>query len=165
MANIRYLTIILFIWLVDVYGFSLDSSNGIYINILTFFLALTSLTKWLMMYSEWIWEMCVKWILVHVIQFGFVTNRRLFFNSLWLSDAIWPHKSGLILAQVMACCLTAPKWNHNLNQCSLIITKTVLHYHKRFEDSVKQERKLHFGSHPDLPGTDELRGHMRSKYM
>ena len=29
-------------------------------------------------------------------------------NSLWPSDAIWRHRSGSTLAQVMACCLTAP---------------------------------------------------------
>ena len=42
-------------------------------------------------------------------------------NSLWPSDAIWRHRSRLTLAQVMACCLTAP--SHYLNQCWLIITK------------------------------------------
>ena len=31
------------------------------------------------------------------------------FNSLWPSDAIWQHKTGSTLAQVMACCLTAVK--------------------------------------------------------
>ena len=36
-------------------------------------------------------------------------------NSLKPSDAIWRHKSGSTLAQVMACCLTAP--SHYLNQC------------------------------------------------
>ena len=35
-------------------------------------------------------------------------------NSLWPSDAIWRHRSGSTLAQVMACCLTAP--SHYLNQ-------------------------------------------------
>ena len=30
------------------------------------------------------------------------------FNSLWLSDAIWWHRSGSTLAKVMACCLMAP---------------------------------------------------------
>ena len=30
-------------------------------------------------------------------------------NSLWPSDAIWWHRSGLTLAQIMACCLMAPK--------------------------------------------------------
>ena len=39
-------------------------------------------------------------------------------NSLWPSDAIWWHKSGSTLAQVVACCLTAP--SHYLNQCWLI---------------------------------------------
>ena len=40
------------------------------------------------------------------------------FNSLRPSDAIWRHRSGSTLAQVMACCLTAP--SHYLNQCWLI---------------------------------------------
>ena len=42
-------------------------------------------------------------------------------NSLWPSDAIWQQRSGSTLAQVMACCLTAP--SHYLNQCWLIISK------------------------------------------
>ena len=46
--------------------------------------------------------------------------------SLWLSDAIWQHKSGSTLAQVMACCLTAP--SHNLNQCWLPISKVQWHH-------------------------------------
>ena len=36
-------------------------------------------------------------------------------NSLWPNDAIWRQRSGSTLAQVMACCLTAP--SHYLNQC------------------------------------------------
>ena len=43
------------------------------------------------------------------------------FNSLRPSDAIWRHRSRTTLAQVMACCLTAP--SHYLNQCWLIATK------------------------------------------
>ena len=39
-------------------------------------------------------------------------------NSLWPSDAIWWHKYGSTLVQVMACWLKAP--SHYLNQCSLI---------------------------------------------
>ena len=45
-------------------------------------------------------------------------------NTLWPSDTIW-HKSGSTLAQVMACCLTAP--SHYLNQCWLIISKVQWH--------------------------------------
>ena len=41
-------------------------------------------------------------------------------NSLGPSDATWRCRSGSILAQVMACCLTAP--SHYLNQCWLIIS-------------------------------------------
>ena len=47
------------------------------------------------------------------------------FNSLWPSDAIWQHKSGSTLVQVMACCLTAP--SHHLNQCWLTISKVPRH--------------------------------------
>ena len=45
-------------------------------------------------------------------------------NSLWPSDAIsciWQYKSGLTLAQVMACCLMAP--SHYLSQCRLLISE------------------------------------------
>ena len=40
-------------------------------------------------------------------------------NSLRPSDAIWRQRSGSMLAQVMACCLTAPC--HYLNPCWLVI--------------------------------------------
>ena len=43
------------------------------------------------------------------------------FNSMGPNDAIWRQGSGSTLAQVMACCLTAP--SHYLNQCWLIIRK------------------------------------------
>ena len=43
------------------------------------------------------------------------------FNSLWPSDVIWRQGSRSTLAQVMACCLTAP--SYYLNQCWLTITK------------------------------------------
>ena len=49
-------------------------------------------------------------------------------NSLWPNDAICRHRSGSILAQVMACCLTAP--SHYLNQCWLIISKVQWHSSK-----------------------------------
>ena len=44
-------------------------------------------------------------------------------NSTWPSDAIWRQRSRSTLAQVMACCLTAP--SHYLNQCWLIIINEV----------------------------------------
>ena len=43
------------------------------------------------------------------------------FYSFSTSNTIWRHKSGSTLAQVMACCLTAP--SHYLNQCWLVIGK------------------------------------------
>ena len=39
-------------------------------------------------------------------------------NSLWPSDNTWQYRFGLILAQLMACCLIAS--SHNLNKCWLI---------------------------------------------
>ena len=52
----------------------------------------------------------------------------LHFNSLGPSGAIWWQRSGSTLAQVMACCLTAP--SHYLNQCWLIISKVEWHSFK-----------------------------------
>ena len=46
-------------------------------------------------------------------------------NSLVPNDVIRWQRSGSTLAQVMACCLTAP--SHYLNQCWLIISKIQLH--------------------------------------
>ena len=40
-------------------------------------------------------------------------------------NSLWRHKTWSTLAQVMACCLTAP--SHYLNQCWLIITKVQSH--------------------------------------
>ena len=45
--------------------------------------------------------------------------------SLWPNDAIWRHKSRSTLAQVKACCLTAP--SHYLNQCWLIFSEVQWH--------------------------------------
>ena len=41
-----------------------------------------------------------------VSSYGF--TRPQYINSLWPSDAIWRHRSGSALAQIMACRLTAP---------------------------------------------------------
>ena len=48
---------------------------------------------------------------------NFHLNGSIALNSLWPSDTIWRHKTRSTLAQVMACCLTAP--SHYLNQCWL----------------------------------------------
>ena len=44
-------------------------------------------------------------------------------NSLWPSDVIWRQGSRSTLAQVMACCLTAPR--HYLNQCWLMTSEVL----------------------------------------
>ena len=52
-------------------------------------------------------------------------SQEVLINPLWPSDAIWRHRSGSTLAQVMACCLMAP--SHYLNQCWLIISEVQWH--------------------------------------
>ena len=51
--------------------------------------------------------------------------KNIWVNSLRPSEAIWRHRSGSTLAQLLACCLTAP--SHYLNQCWLIISKVLWH--------------------------------------
>ena len=48
--------------------------------------------------------------------------------SLWPSEAIWPHRSGSTLAQIMACRLTAP--SHYLHQCRIIIGEVLRNSHE-----------------------------------
>ena len=55
------------------------------------------------------------WLSIHIYASNYT------FNSLEPSEAIWRCRSGSTLAQVMACCLTAP--SHYLNQYWLIISK------------------------------------------
>ena len=62
-------------------------------------------------FKEWLitcWQQAITWTLLVIS----------FVNSLRPCDAIWQHRSGSTLAQVMACCLTAP--SHYLNRCWLI---------------------------------------------
>ena len=61
-------------------------------------------------------------------EFTLLNTDETMFNSLWPSDAIWRQRSGSTLAQVMACCLTAP--SHYLTQCWLIISKVQWHSFK-----------------------------------
>ena len=48
-----------------------------------------------------------------------------FIIALRPNDAIWQHRSGSTLAQVMDCCLVAP--NHHLNKCWLVINGFLWH--------------------------------------
>ena len=62
------------------------------------------------------------------LQGAIVTASVYLFNSLRPGDAIWQHRTGSTLAQVMACCLTAP--SHYLNQYWLIINWILWHLPK-----------------------------------
>ena len=63
--------------------------------------------------------------MIFLFRFSNKFSHRVFINTVWPSDVIWRHRSESTLAQVMACCLTAP--SHYLNQCWLIISKIQLH--------------------------------------
>ena len=82
-------------------------------------------------------------------------------DSLWPSDAIWWQRSGSTLAQVMACCLTAP--SHYLNQCWLIISEVQWHSYQgkftRYASTINHQNPLeNYISKISLkfPGANEL---------
>ena len=82
-------------------------------------------------------------------------------NSLWPGDAIWQHRSVSMLAQVMACCLTATSWY--LNYGWLIISKFQWHSSdsKLTIDAsainhLKLSLKLLTKKHSDLPKNNQL---------
>ena len=84
------------------------------------------------------------------------------FNWLWPNDAIWRQRSGSTLAQVMACCLTAP--SHYLNQCWFTISKVYWHsFEYNFTKTLKPlitkiSLKITFVKFLlNLPGANELR--------
>ena len=61
----------------------------------------------------------------YTFKYTIISPRGQWVNSLWPSDVIWWQGSRLTLAQVMACCLTAP--SHYLNQYWLIISEVQWH--------------------------------------
>ena len=74
-----------------------------------------------------------KWVNAYLVTYHYISMkpslaRWTLINSLEPSNAIWRQRSGSPLAQVMACCLTAP--SHFLNQCWLIISKVEWHSSK-----------------------------------
>ena len=79
-------------------------------------------------------------------------------NSLAPSDAIWRHRTMSTLAQVMACCLTAP--SHYLNQCWLIINWVLWHSlsYKMLKISILDMslKITYLKLQPYLPGANEL---------
>ena len=75
------------------------------------------MTKVTVMGEVWGVSQCWEYLLYTEIVFAM--------NSLWASDAIWWHKSGSTLAQVMGCCLMAP--NNCLSRCWPISSKDPKH--------------------------------------
>ena len=83
------------------------------------------------------------------------------FNTLWPRHAIWRHRSGPTLAQVMACCLMAP--SHYLTQCWLIINEASDHQLKAISQEIPQPsitkvslKITYITFHANLPGANEL---------
>ena len=58
-------------------------------------------------YRNILWNICTS---ISCLQNVTHFVQALVFNSLWNSDITWWHRSGSTLAQVMACCLTAPNY-------------------------------------------------------
>ena len=81
-------------------------------------------------------------------------------NSLWPSYTIRRQGTESTMAQVMACCLTAP--SHYLNQCWLIISKVLWHSSEGIIMRISKTRlKIPFLElHPDLPGANKLMNEM-----
>ena len=77
-------------------------------------------------------------------------------NSLGPIDTIWRQRSGSTLAQVMACCLMAPR--HYLNQCRLIISKIQWHFHKVPQPLITEIslKITYLKFHSNLPGANGL---------
>ena len=71
-------------------------------------------------------------------------------NSLWPGDAIWWYLSGSTLAQVMACCLTAP--SHYPNQYWLTIGET--QWQSSEGNLTRDTSSINYYS--NLPGPNEL---------
>ena len=75
--------------------------------------------------------------------------------SLWPNDAIWRHGTRSTLAQVMACCLTAP--SHYLNQCWLILSKVQKYSLEVHPSITKVSLKITcLKCYSNVPGSNEL---------
>ena len=118
----------------------------------------------------------VNWTLWNKLQWNFSQNTKLFIlenasenviceKAAILSrpsDAIWRQISGSTLAQVMACCLTAP--SHYLNQCWLITSMVQWHSMSSVSQDIPQPLTTKISlkiTHPkftlNLPGANELK--------
>ena len=98
--------------------------------------------------------------MIKIVSSDFQDNFCEFINSLWPGDPIWRHGTRSTLAQVKACCLTAPSLY--LNQCWLIIGEVPWHSRALPLDDVKipiNKTRLKIAVlkwHPGLPGANEL---------
>ena len=79
------------------------------------------------------------------------------YNPLWPNNAIWHHRFGTTLTQVMACCLMAP--SHYLNQCWLFVNEVLWHSpESNFRASAETTslKIILLKLEPHLPGANEL---------
>ena len=65
-------------------------------------------------------KLAVAWLHPYLMWWNYGPRTAYLFKSWWPSDVIWRDRSGKILAQVMACCLSAP--NHYLSHWWMIIS-------------------------------------------
>ena len=102
-------------------------------------------------------EVCAFSICMYCTQTPSADQRNICYmlNSLWPSDAIWWHKSGSTLAQVMAYCLTAPSHtgtNVDLSSIRLCgIHLSALWWEDLKKPSSKTSLKIAFYDHIQIP--------------
>ena len=82
-------------------------------------------------------------------------------NSMWPGDTVWRHTSKEALAQIMACCLTAP--SHDLNQCWLLIgevfgirMKIISHWVPKILFCIMSLKIILLNSLSQLPAANDL---------
>ena len=107
-------------------------------------------------HADFILKIVFKFYINHVVYNALQPLNKLSWevNSLWPSDALWRHRYWSTLAQVMACCLTAP--SHYLNQCWLIVSTDQWRLSK---DNFTRASIWLNKFRSNLPGANELKGH------
>ena len=74
---------------------------------------------------QWVKRFCSTCIISVITKAYSMSYDKTSLNSLWPSDAIWQHRSGSSLAEVMACCLAAS--SHYQSQCWLSVSIVLWH--------------------------------------
>ena len=107
-----------------------------------------------------IWRLSSKWPQIYIANYCVLSIVNIVI-SLWPNDTIWRHRFLSILAQIMACCLTAP--SHYLNQCWFIISNLLWHssesiiiQRSQYTNQINKNENRIFKITSKSPGANEL---------